>query len=63
MMLELDLNCDHWQQFVDSVPDQSYTVVEQYWEDSDEWCIVEITDPKWQTWAALCFSDLVVDGS
>lgn len=61
MKIELDYNRDEWQEFAREIPDDAYTIIEDHWEDQEEWAIIEITDKKWQTWVALRHPDWIID--
>jgi hypothetical protein len=61
LKIQLDFNHSEWQQFGDNIPEDSYRIIEEYWEDSDEWAIVEVTDSKWQQWIRLHHADWIVD--
>lgn len=43
-------------QFV--MPEDAYIILEEYWEDNQEWAVVEIIDPQWQTLISLKYPEL-----
>lgn len=61
MKIELDYNRDEWEEFAREIPDDAYTIIEDYWEDQEEWAIIEVTDPKWKTWVALRHPDWIIN--
>lgn len=61
MKIQLDFNRHEWQEFADEIPEDCYRIVEEYWEDSEEWAIIDITDYKWQTIIALKHPDWIVE--
>lgn len=61
MKIQLDFNRDEWYEFGKEIPDDAYTIIEEYWEDTDEWAIIEVTDKKWQTWIHMRHPDWVVE--
>lgn len=61
MKIQLDFNRDEWQEFAREIPDDAYRIIEEYWEDSEEWAIIEVHDPKWQTIIALKHADWIVE--
>lgn len=62
MQIQIDFNHDDWEDFGRNIPDESYKIIEEYWEDSEEWAIIEVNDPKWQTWISLKHPDWIIDG-
>lgn len=63
MKIELDYNRDEWQQFGRDIPEDAYVIIEEYWEDQEEWCIIEITDEKWRTWISLKHPEWIIDAT
>lgn len=63
MKIQIDYNRDEWSEFANLIPDDAYTIVEDHWEDSEEWSIIEIQDAKWKTWVALKHPDWIVDAT
>ena len=61
MKIQLDFNREEWYEFSKESPDESYKIIEEYWEDADEWAIIEIIDKKWQTWIYMRHPDWVVE--
>lgn len=61
MKIQLDFNRDEWREFAREIPDESYIIIEEFWEDTEEWAIIEIKDAKWQTWISLKHPDWIVD--
>lgn len=61
MKIQLDFNRDEWREFADRIPDEDYEIIEEYWEDSDEWAIIEVKDIIWQMWIKENHSDWIVD--
>jgi hypothetical protein len=53
MLIEIDFNHDDWREFADTIPEDCYEIVEDFWEDSEEWTHVRVLDEKWQTWISL----------
>ena len=62
MLIELDYNRDEWQLFTEIIPENCFKVVNDYWEDSEEWCHIEILDREWQQWIKDKHPDWIVDG-
>ena len=63
MKIQLDFNDDEWLEFGREIPDESYTIIEEFWQDDCEWAHIEVTDPKWQTWISLKHPDWIIDAS
>lgn len=60
MIVQIDFNRDEWQEFAAKIPDEDYRIVEEYWEDSDEWAIIEVTAPESQQWIRIHHSEWIV---
>ena len=56
MKIQLDLGLipDTWR-------DDQYTIIEDHWEDSEEWAVIEIHDARLETWIRLAMTDCIVD--
>lgn len=63
MLLEIDFNHDDWREFADNIPDDCYKIIEEFWEDSEEWAHIEVLDSKWRSWVALKHPDWIIDGA
>jgi len=63
MQIQLDFNRDEWLEFGREIPDEAYEIIEEFWEDSEEWAIIAVTDKKWQTWITLKHPDWIVDAA
>lgn len=61
MNIEIDFNHDDWLEFAKTIPDDSYRIIEEFWEDSEEWAHIEITDPKWRTWITLKHPEWIIE--
>lgn len=61
MLIELDYNRDEWQIFTEVIPQHCYIVSEDFWEDGEEWCHIQVTDPEWQQWIRDKHPDWIVD--
>lgn len=61
MIIELDFNRDEWMEFGKAIPDTAYEIIEEFWEDSDEWAHIRILDPKWQQWISQHHPEWIVD--
>ncbi len=61
MKIQIDFNRDDWRDFGKDIPDDSYTIIEESWEDSEEWAILEIHDKKWQTWISIKHPEWIIE--
>jgi hypothetical protein len=50
MIIEIDYNSADYAVFNSSVKDSVYRILKDFWEDCDEWCWIEITDPETAVW-------------
>ena len=55
MIIEID-----WHLVPESWQEQDYLVIEDYWEDGEEWAKLEIINPKLQTWISLAHNDWIL---
>ena len=60
MNIQIDFNHDDWTEFAKHIPDDAYRIIDEYWEDSEEWADIEIIDPKWQTWVSLKHPEWII---
>jgi hypothetical protein len=61
MKIQIDFNRDQWCEFAREIPDEAYTILEDHWEDQEEWADIEILDPKWKTWISLKHPEWIVN--
>ena len=45
------------------MPDSAFNIIEEGWEDGDEWAIIEVIDPVWQTFISLKHQHRIIDGT
>jgi hypothetical protein len=63
MLIEIDFNRDDWRVFAATIPEDSYDIVEEFWEDCEEWAHIRITDTKWQQWVERNHPHWVIDAT
>jgi hypothetical protein len=63
MKIEIDFNTDSWHEFARGIPEDDYVILEEYWEDQDEWAIIEVTSQQWKSWIRTNHPEWILDGS
>jgi hypothetical protein len=61
MKIQVDWNDYDWNTLSQGWAESDYRIIEDHWEDSDEWAQIEILNPHWQTIIALKHADWIID--